>query len=172
MFCLCVKYIFLLFPWLCSSHGFCKHAREQYEKLSTMHKNMQKLYESIGNYFAFDPHSVSVEDFFGELASFRILFMVSIEFLLCVHVHEKSHVCCSFKVDTHTHTHTRTNRSHHPHMYIILRILWFANTHWVSLNSFLAMFVFVFPWWALTCKNVTVLAFCVNVFHMSSLSRS
>ncbi|XP_054887040.1 protein diaphanous homolog 2-like isoform X5 [Poeciliopsis prolifica] len=55
--------------------GFSKHSREQYEKLSTMHKNMQKLYESIGSYFAFDPHSVSVEDFFGELANFRFLFM-------------------------------------------------------------------------------------------------
>ncbi|KAM7417331.1 hypothetical protein PAMA_017140 [Pampus argenteus] len=55
------------------------HAREQYEKLSTMHKNMQKLYESIGSYFAFDPHSVSVEDFFGELASFRILFLEAVK---------------------------------------------------------------------------------------------
>uniref|UniRef100_A0A8C6WQX9 Diaphanous-related formin 2 n=1 Tax=Neogobius melanostomus TaxID=47308 RepID=A0A8C6WQX9_9GOBI len=51
------------------------HSREQYDKLSIMHKNMQKLYESIGNYFAFDPHAVSVEDFFGELANFRMLFM-------------------------------------------------------------------------------------------------
>ncbi|XP_044062188.1 protein diaphanous homolog 2 [Siniperca chuatsi] len=59
--------------------GFCKHAREQYEKLSTMHKNMLKLYESIGSYFAFDPHSVSVEDFFGELANFRILFMEAVK---------------------------------------------------------------------------------------------
>lgn len=49
-----------------------------------MHKNMQKLYESIGSYFSFDPQVVSVEDFFGELANFRILFMVSIEFMpLC-----------------------------------------------------------------------------------------
>uniref|UniRef100_A0A8C4FC84 Diaphanous-related formin 2 n=1 Tax=Dicentrarchus labrax TaxID=13489 RepID=A0A8C4FC84_DICLA len=55
------------------------HSREQYEKLSTMHKNMQKLYESIGSYFAFDPHSVSVEDFFGELANFRILFMEAVK---------------------------------------------------------------------------------------------
>ncbi|XP_055080523.1 protein diaphanous homolog 2 isoform X3 [Periophthalmus magnuspinnatus] len=55
--------------------GFSKHSREQYEKLSTMHKNMQKLYESIGNYFAFDPHTVSVEEFFGELANFRLLFL-------------------------------------------------------------------------------------------------
>ncbi|XP_077104008.1 protein diaphanous homolog 2 isoform X15 [Siphateles boraxobius] len=55
--------------------GFSKHSREQYEKLSTMHKNMQKLYESLGSYFAFDPHTVSVEDFFGDLANFRNLFL-------------------------------------------------------------------------------------------------
>ncbi|XP_051505681.1 protein diaphanous homolog 2-like isoform X4 [Myxocyprinus asiaticus] len=55
--------------------GFSKHSREQYEKLSTMHKNMQKLYESLGSYFAFDPHTVSTEDFFGDLANFRNLFM-------------------------------------------------------------------------------------------------
>lgn len=42
-----------------------------------MHKNMQKLYEGLGNFFAFDPHSVSMEDFFGDLANFRALFMVS-----------------------------------------------------------------------------------------------
>uniref|UniRef100_A0A3P8S2U7 Protein diaphanous homolog 2 n=1 Tax=Amphiprion percula TaxID=161767 RepID=A0A3P8S2U7_AMPPE len=59
--------------------GFCKHSREQYEKLSTMHKNMQKLYESIGSYFAFDPHSVSVEDFFGDLSNFRVLFMEAVK---------------------------------------------------------------------------------------------
>ncbi|XP_068448322.1 protein diaphanous homolog 2 isoform X2 [Clinocottus analis] len=58
---------------------FSKHSREQYEKLSTMHKNMQKLYESIGSYLAFDPHSVGVEDFFGQLANFRILFMEAVK---------------------------------------------------------------------------------------------
>ncbi|KAK9963239.1 hypothetical protein ABG768_006440 [Culter alburnus] len=40
-----------------------------------MHKNMQKLYESLGSYFAFDPHTISIEDFFGDLANFRNLFM-------------------------------------------------------------------------------------------------
>lgn len=59
------------------AHGFCKQAREQYEKLSTMHKNMLKLYEDLGCYFAFDAHSVSIEDFFGDLANFRTLFLVS-----------------------------------------------------------------------------------------------
>uniref|UniRef100_A0A671N2P4 Protein diaphanous homolog 2-like n=1 Tax=Sinocyclocheilus anshuiensis TaxID=1608454 RepID=A0A671N2P4_9TELE len=54
---------------------FTQHSQEQYEKLSTMHKNMQKLYESLGSYFAFDPHTISIEDFFGDLANFRNLFM-------------------------------------------------------------------------------------------------
>uniref|UniRef100_A0A8C5FDG0 Diaphanous related formin 2 n=1 Tax=Gadus morhua TaxID=8049 RepID=A0A8C5FDG0_GADMO len=56
-----------------------KHAREQYEKLSTMHKNMQKLYENMGSFYAFDPHTLSVEDFFGELANFRTLFMDAVK---------------------------------------------------------------------------------------------
>ncbi|KAK2848897.1 hypothetical protein Q5P01_008731 [Channa striata] len=61
------------------SISFFNHAREQYEKLSNMHKNMQKLYENIGSFFAFDPHSVSVEDFFGDLANFRILFLEAVK---------------------------------------------------------------------------------------------
>ncbi|MGH0132968.1 UNVERIFIED_CONTAM: hypothetical protein FKN15_020886 [Acipenser sinensis] len=40
-----------------------------------MHKNMQKLYESLGSYFIFDPQVVSVEDFFGDLSNFRSLFL-------------------------------------------------------------------------------------------------
>ncbi|KAG5851829.1 hypothetical protein ANANG_G00055950 [Anguilla anguilla] len=59
--------------------GFSKQSREQYEKLSIMHKNMQKLYEGLGSYFAFDPHSVSIEDFFGDLASFRTLFLEAVK---------------------------------------------------------------------------------------------
>ncbi|CAL8263741.1 unnamed protein product [Lota lota] len=58
---------------------YIKHAREQYEKLSTMHKNMQKLYENMGSFYAFDPHTLSVEDFFGELANFRTLFMDAVK---------------------------------------------------------------------------------------------
>ncbi|KAJ8255151.1 hypothetical protein GJAV_G00201530 [Gymnothorax javanicus] len=54
-------------------------SREQYEKLSIMHKNMQKLYESLGSYFAFDPHTVSVEDFFGDLANFRTIFLEAVK---------------------------------------------------------------------------------------------
>ncbi|XP_053538067.1 protein diaphanous homolog 2 isoform X3 [Ictalurus punctatus] len=59
--------------------GFSKHSREQYEKLSTMHRNMQKLYETLGSYFAFDPHSISIEDFFGDLANFCTHFMEAVK---------------------------------------------------------------------------------------------
>ncbi|MGH0181110.1 UNVERIFIED_CONTAM: hypothetical protein FKN15_005955 [Acipenser sinensis] len=44
-----------------------------------MHKNMQKLYESLGSYFIFDPQVVSVEDFFGDLSNFRSLFLEAVK---------------------------------------------------------------------------------------------
>ncbi|TSQ81073.1 ETS-related transcription factor Elf-4 [Bagarius yarrelli] len=43
-----------------------------------MHKNMQKLFESLGSFFAFDPHSVSTEEFFGDLANFRTQFLEAV----------------------------------------------------------------------------------------------
>lgn len=64
-----------------------------------MHKNMQKLYENMGNYFAFDPHVVSTEDFFGELSNFRFLFMVS----------------ASPSTPTHARMHTRPRAYTHLH---------------------------------------------------------
>lgn len=126
MFCLCFSHYFL-FPWLCPSHGFCKHAREQYEKLSTMHKNMQKLYESIGSYFAFDPHSVSVEDFFGELANFRFLFMVSNKVY--------GLFTCTWKVLCLRFLQIRyTGMQATTHTCSYLHTLSLADTHWVSLK--------------------------------------
>ena len=59
------------------SYSFTKNAREQYEKLSTMHNNMVKLYENLGEYFIFDPNTITIEDFFGDLNNFRNLFLVS-----------------------------------------------------------------------------------------------
>ncbi|XP_048192901.1 protein diaphanous homolog 2 [Perognathus longimembris pacificus] len=55
--------------------NFTKTAREQFEKLSTMHNNMIKLYENLGEYFIFDSKTVSMEDFFGDLNNFRSLFL-------------------------------------------------------------------------------------------------
>ncbi|XP_028637698.1 protein diaphanous homolog 2 [Grammomys surdaster] len=59
--------------------SFAQNAREQYEKLSTMHSNMLKLYENLGEYFIFDPNTVIIEDFFGDLNTFRTLFLEALK---------------------------------------------------------------------------------------------
>ncbi|XP_072190122.1 protein diaphanous homolog 2 isoform X2 [Excalfactoria chinensis] len=58
---------------------FAENARDQYEKLSYMHNNMMKLYESLGEYFTFDAQSISIEEFFGDLNNFRILFLEALK---------------------------------------------------------------------------------------------
>ncbi|XP_071981732.1 protein diaphanous homolog 2 isoform X2 [Engystomops pustulosus] len=58
---------------------FAKSAREQCEKLSNMYNNMNKLYNNLGEYFTFDPKAVSVEEFFGDLSSFRSLFLEAVK---------------------------------------------------------------------------------------------
>ncbi|KAL4843947.1 hypothetical protein H8958_002839 [Nasalis larvatus] len=63
---------------LTKSYSFTKSAREQYEKLSTMHNNMMKLYENLGEYFIFDSKTVSIEEFFGDLNNFRTLFLEAV----------------------------------------------------------------------------------------------
>ncbi|NXJ14493.1 DIAP2 protein, partial [Odontophorus gujanensis] len=47
----------------------------QYDKLVCGHNNMMKLYENLGEYFTFDAKLISVEEFFGDLNNFRILFL-------------------------------------------------------------------------------------------------
>ncbi|XP_071462939.1 protein diaphanous homolog 2 isoform X2 [Marmota flaviventris] len=60
-------------------YSFTKGARDQYEKLSTMHNNMVKLYENLGEYFIFDSKTVTIEDFFGDLSNFRTLFLEAVK---------------------------------------------------------------------------------------------
>ncbi|XP_060038483.1 protein diaphanous homolog 2 [Erinaceus europaeus] len=59
--------------------SFSKSARDQYEKLLTMHNNMVKLYENLGEYFVFDSKTVCIEDFFGDLSNFRSLFLEAVK---------------------------------------------------------------------------------------------
>ncbi|KAG8552978.1 hypothetical protein GDO81_003199, partial [Engystomops pustulosus] len=61
------------------TYTFAKSAREQCEKLSNMYNNMNKLYNNLGEYFTFDPKAVSVEEFFGDLSSFRSLFLEAVK---------------------------------------------------------------------------------------------
>ncbi|XP_063287952.1 protein diaphanous homolog 2 isoform X2 [Pelobates fuscus] len=58
---------------------FAKSAREQYEKLSNMYNNMSKLYDNLGDYFIFDSKALSVEEFFGDLSTFRSLFLDAVK---------------------------------------------------------------------------------------------
>uniref|UniRef100_A0A8C0DK55 Diaphanous related formin 3 n=1 Tax=Balaenoptera musculus TaxID=9771 RepID=A0A8C0DK55_BALMU len=55
--------------------SFVISAKEHYEKLSKLHENMDKLYQSIMGYYAIDVKKVSVEDFLTDVNNFRTMFM-------------------------------------------------------------------------------------------------
>ncbi|XP_054647011.1 protein diaphanous homolog 1-like isoform X2 [Dunckerocampus dactyliophorus] len=58
---------------------FVGTAREQHEKLDLMHKNMEKQYNDLGGYFVFDPRKLSVEEFFGDLNTFKNMFQQAVK---------------------------------------------------------------------------------------------
>jgi diaphanous 3 len=57
-------------------YSFVISAKVQHEKLSKLLENMERLYQSIMEYYAIDVKKVSVEDFFSDLSNFRTTFMV------------------------------------------------------------------------------------------------
>ncbi|XP_012989041.4 protein diaphanous homolog 1 isoform X2 [Esox lucius] len=59
--------------------SFVSSAREQYEKLDMMHKNMEMQYTDLGDYFVFDPRKISVEEFFGDLNNFKNMFQQAVK---------------------------------------------------------------------------------------------
>ncbi|XP_063088770.1 protein diaphanous homolog 3 isoform X1 [Cavia porcellus] len=59
--------------------SFVKSAKEQYGKLSELLGNMEKLYQSIMEYYAIDVKKASVEDFFIDLNNFRTAFMQAVK---------------------------------------------------------------------------------------------
>uniref|UniRef100_A0A8C9I6D4 Diaphanous related formin 3 n=1 Tax=Piliocolobus tephrosceles TaxID=591936 RepID=A0A8C9I6D4_9PRIM len=58
---------------------FVISAKEQYETVSKLQENMEKLYQSIMGYYAIDVKKVSVEDFLTDLNNFRTTFMQAIK---------------------------------------------------------------------------------------------
>ncbi|CAD7682395.1 unnamed protein product [Nyctereutes procyonoides] len=74
-----VEKMTISFIYLSIFYSFTKSARDQYEKLLTMHNNMLKLYENLGEYFIFDSKTVSIEEFFGDLSNFRTLFLEAVK---------------------------------------------------------------------------------------------
>lgn len=59
--------------------SFVISAKEQYEKLSKLHENMEKLYHSVMGYYAIDVKKVSVEEFLTDLSNFRTTFMQAVK---------------------------------------------------------------------------------------------
>uniref|UniRef100_A0A8C3M1R9 Diaphanous related formin 3 n=1 Tax=Chrysolophus pictus TaxID=9089 RepID=A0A8C3M1R9_CHRPC len=58
---------------------FLIHAKEDFQKLSRMHENMEKLYQNVMGYFAIDQKKVSVEEFLTDLNNFRMMFMQAVK---------------------------------------------------------------------------------------------
>uniref|UniRef100_A0A8D3DT03 Diaphanous related formin 1 n=1 Tax=Scophthalmus maximus TaxID=52904 RepID=A0A8D3DT03_SCOMX len=58
---------------------FVVSAHEQHEKLDLMHKNMEKQYADLGDYFVFDPRKMSVEEFYGDLNNFKNMFQQAVK---------------------------------------------------------------------------------------------
>nr|XP_060625366.1 protein diaphanous homolog 3 isoform X1 [Anolis sagrei ordinatus] len=54
---------------------FAIQAKQQFQKISKMHENMEKLYRNIMEYYALDLKKVSVEEFLTDLNNFRTMFM-------------------------------------------------------------------------------------------------
>ncbi|XP_048350879.1 protein diaphanous homolog 3 [Sphaerodactylus townsendi] len=55
--------------------AFAIQAKEQFQKLSRMHDNMEKLYRNVMGYYAIDLKKVSVEEFLTDLNNFKTAFM-------------------------------------------------------------------------------------------------
>ncbi|KAG8004034.1 Protein diaphanous-like protein 1 [Nibea albiflora] len=58
---------------------FVSSAREQHEKLDLLHKNMEKQYADLGEYFVFNPRKISAEEFFGDLNTFKNMFQQAVK---------------------------------------------------------------------------------------------
>ncbi|XP_008549742.1 protein diaphanous isoform X1 [Microplitis demolitor] len=50
---------------------FAKKARESYEVMQNMFKNMDTLYTDISEFFAFDKQKYTIEEFFGDIKKFK-----------------------------------------------------------------------------------------------------
>lgn len=74
-------------------HSFVGSAREQYEKLDLLHKNMEKQYTDLGKYYVFDPRKVSAEELFGELNNFKNMFLVCFMFINWLNLMFKTGAC-------------------------------------------------------------------------------
>jgi hypothetical protein len=67
--------------WSLTYHyEFYDGAQDQVNVLEEMHKNMATMFKEVLLFFCMDPKKVSMEDFFGDLKTFRDQYMVNIVF--------------------------------------------------------------------------------------------
>uniref|UniRef100_A0A3Q3K0Z4 Diaphanous related formin 1 n=1 Tax=Monopterus albus TaxID=43700 RepID=A0A3Q3K0Z4_MONAL len=59
--------------------SFVSNAKEQYEMLDLLHKNMEKQFTDLGDYFVFNPKKISVEEFFGDINTFKNMFQQAVQ---------------------------------------------------------------------------------------------
>ena len=57
---------------------FCQQARKECEILQAMAKKMTELYSSLAEYFVFDQNKYPLEDFMGDIRTFKDQFKVEI----------------------------------------------------------------------------------------------
>lgn len=65
---------------------FAKKARESYEVMQNMFKNMDTLYTDISEFFAFDKQKYTIEEFFGDIKKFKDDFGVFIVYLILIKI--------------------------------------------------------------------------------------
>lgn len=56
---------------------FAKEARDQCDVMQNMFKKMDNLYTDLSDYFSFDKQKYTLEEFFGDLKTFKDNFIVS-----------------------------------------------------------------------------------------------
>ena len=57
--------------------AFCQQARKECDILTAMAQKMTELYTSLAEYFVFDAQKYSLEDFMGDIKTFKQQFKVT-----------------------------------------------------------------------------------------------
>jgi diaphanous 2 len=63
-------------------HVFLGSAKEQFEVLNTMYKQLDSQYKTLAKYYCFDLNKYSVEEFFGDIKVFKDGFLVRFSFCI------------------------------------------------------------------------------------------
>lgn len=54
---------------------FCKEAKDRFELMQAMFSKMEKLYKNLATYYAFDPKTYTMDEFFSDIKTFKDQFI-------------------------------------------------------------------------------------------------